>query len=113
MAVGGHVGRNPYRTAVALGTWAAANRSYVNGRLLLAGQNPHTLEFRDLVDIAKVLILEVYREMGVLFQEATESLDKSIGDPDTPKRASQPDDQASMAMLMGMMGGSDFRGPKG
>lgn len=57
--------------------------------------------------------MEVYQEMGVQFQEAIESIDKKIGDPDKPKAARTPDDQASMAMLQSMMGGSSFKGPKG
>lgn len=120
MAAGGQLGAEPYGTIIALGGWAAANRGYINGRILLAGHDPSTIEFRWVIDMARVLVLETYRELGLKFQEAVDELDDRIVGVDgsaAPKRerpAPRPaDNDASLAMLQAMMGGSDFGGPRG
>lgn len=48
------------------------------------------------------------------FTETIEELDKRLGDPAAPaRRQPEPDNQASLAVLQAMMGGSDFSGAKG
>lgn len=62
-----------------------------------------------------VLVLEVYREYGMKFEEAMDELRTRLTDPSTPegKKAREPDNDTSLAMLQAMMGGSDFGGPRG
>lgn len=60
------------------------------------------------------LLVEVYRELGMKFTETIEELEKRLGDPAAPaRRKPEPDNQASLAVLQAMMGGSDFSGAKG
>jgi hypothetical protein len=61
------------------------------------------------------LLIEIYGEYGMKFEEATKELQSRLTDPSTPEgaKARAPDDAASMTMLMAMMGGSDFGGPTG
>lgn len=69
-----------------------------------------------MLDVATALVVEVYQELGMKFDEAIADLEGRLADPDSPlpKRAPPPpDDRASMSMLQAMMGGSDFRGPRG
>ena len=72
------------------------------------------------MEMARVLVLETYRESGMKFQEAIDELNGRLAEAGgtsaqkrkkaTPKPA---DNDASMAMLQSIMGGSDFGGPKG
>ena len=71
-----------------------------------------------MLDLVTALVIEVYQELGMKFDEATGELAGKLLDPDDPetptKRAPTPSqEKASMAMLQSMMGGSSFRGPKG
>lgn len=113
LATGGLFIPHPYRTALALGGWAATHRSYVNGRLVLAGFDPDEVLFRHVLDLTWALVLEIYREYGMKFQEATEELHKRLSDPLSPQDVRAPDNESSLAMLQAMMGGSDFEGPRG
>ncbi len=72
------------------------------------------MRFKVVLDVARVLIIEVYREYGMKFQEAVEELESKLVDPTDPRtKPRAPDNEASMAVLQAMMGGSDFGGPKG
>ena len=72
------------------------------------------MRFKVVLDVARVLIIEVYREYGMKFQEAVEELESKLVDPTDPRtKPRAPDNEASLAMLQAMMGGSDFGGPKG
>jgi len=67
-----------------------------------------------VVDVARVLILEIYRDYGLKFQEAMDELDSKISDPTAPKpKPRAPDNDSSLALLQSLMQGSDFGGPKG
>lgn len=62
--------------------------------------------------------MEVYREMGLKFEEAMDDLSERLEDPEVPKttkkRQPSPEEEASsMAALQAMMGGTDFRGLRG
>jgi hypothetical protein len=62
--------------------------------------------------------MEVYREMGLKFEEAISDLSERLEDPDAPKATSKrqlsPEEEAaSMSTLQAMMGGTDFRGARG
>jgi hypothetical protein len=70
--------------------------------------------FRDVLDIANVLIMEAYRELGMKFEEAYEDLANQVRDPvEQAKPPSVAKEAAAMAVLQSMMGTSDFKGPKG
>jgi len=76
------------------------------------------VEFRRVVDLTWVLVLEVYREYGMKFEEAFTELESKLYDPSDPEASKPrpkppPDNDASLAMLQAMMGGSDFGGPSG
>jgi len=72
------------------------------------------VRFKVVLDVARVLIIEIYREYGMKFQEAIEELESKLVDPTDPQpKPRAPDNEASMAVLQAMMGGSDFGGPKG
>lgn len=68
-----------------------------------------------MIDMAWALLVEIYRDYGMKFQEAMGELRTRLTDPETPegKKARAPDDAASMTMLQGMMKDSSFGGPKG
>jgi hypothetical protein len=67
--------------------------------------------------------MEIYREYGMKFEEATEELNKRLYEEATsPQQGQQaqraprkrtPDNDQSMAMLQAAMRGSSFGGPKG
>jgi hypothetical protein len=61
------------------------------------------------------LVMDIYGEYGMKFEEATTELNSRLTDPATPEgqKARAPDDAASMAMLQAMMRDSNFGGPKG
>lgn len=82
---------------------------------MLAGHDPSTIEYRRVIDVAWALVTEIYGEYGMKFQEANEELHKKLYPQEAPqrKRATKPDDAASMAALQAMMKNSDFGGPKG
>ena len=65
--------------------------------------------------MVNVLVLEIYRDYGMKMEQAVDELQARLTGPIEAAAAPQrvPDDGASMAMLQAMMGGSDFRGPKG
>jgi hypothetical protein len=73
------------------------------------------VQFRLVVDMTWAIVMEVYREYGMKFEEATQELNGHLADPETPqaKKVREPDNDASLAMLQSMMGGSDFGGPRG
>jgi hypothetical protein len=68
-----------------------------------------------VLDMTQAVLVEVYREYGMKFEEATKEIQKAISEPESPqrKKVTAQDEAASMAMLQSMMGGSDFKGPKG
>lgn len=68
-----------------------------------------------MLDVTWALIIEIYKEYGMKFDEAISELQKRLTDPGTPegKQARAPDNDASLAMLQSMMAGSDFGGPRG
>lgn len=82
---------------------------------MLAGHDPASVSFRLVIDLTWAVLMEVYRDYGMKFEEAYNELTARLTDPSTPegKKARAPDDRASMAVLMAMMGGSDFGGPTG
>lgn len=68
------------------------------------------------------LLMEIYKDYGMKFEEATQELDKRLYEDDVPKQGQQPrraarkrapDNDQSMAMLQAAMRGSSFGGPKG
>ena len=60
------------------------------------------------------LLIEIYREYGLKFDEAIKELNSRLyDDPAIPRVPTPAEEAASMAMLQSMMGGSDFGGPKG
>jgi hypothetical protein len=81
----------------------------------LAGFDPAEVSLRLVIDMSQALLVEVYREYGMKFEEARSELDKRLGVSSISDRKKEdaPDDAASMAILQAMMSGSDFRGPKG
>jgi hypothetical protein len=85
----------------------------------LAGHDPAKTELRRVIDLAWVLIIEVYQEYGMKFQEATAELHAKLDDRTAPaaqaarKRPAPSAEAQSMVMLQALMGGTDFRGPKG
>lgn len=82
---------------------------------MLAGHDPASVRFRLVVDMTWAVLVEVYGQYGMKFEEATKELESRLTDPATPegRKARAPDDAASMAMLQAMMAGSDFGGPRG
>lgn len=68
-----------------------------------------------MIDMAWALLVEIYRDYGMKFQEAMDELNIRVTDPETPagKKARAPDDAASMSMLQAMIKDSSFGGPKG
>jgi len=73
------------------------------------------VQFRLVVDMTWAIVMEVYREYGMKFEEAIQELSGRLADPMSPQaqRLREPDNDASLAMLQSMMGGSDFGGPRG
>lgn len=66
--------------------------------------------------MAWAVLVEVYRDYDVKFEEAMVDLNTKMADPAAPPKRKPPsaaDEAASLAMLQSMMAGSDFRGPKG
>ena len=61
------------------------------------------------------MLVEIYRDYGIKFEEAMTELKKTILGPDSPEhaRATEANEARSMAMLKSMMSGSNFGGPKG
>ena len=81
---------------------------------MLAGYDPATIEFRLVLDVAWALVIEIYREYGMKFQEAMDEITQKVTDPADPvqRPARAPDNASSMAMLQAMIKDSDFGGPK-
>jgi hypothetical protein len=73
------------------------------------------VSFRLVIDVTWAILMEVYQDYGMKFDDAMEELNKRLTDPTTPEGAKvrAPDDAASMAVLQAMMGGTDFGGPRG
>ena len=75
------------------------------------------MPFRLVIDVAWAVLIEVYREYGMKFDEATTELTKAVADPSTPEgrkaRAPEPNNDQSLAALQAMIGGSTFGGPRG
>jgi hypothetical protein len=81
---------------------------------VLAGHDPASVRFPLVIDVARVLIIEVYRDYGMKFQEAMDELNSKLGETGEAQPAPRaPDNDASMAMLQALMQSSDFGGPKG
>jgi hypothetical protein len=60
------------------------------------------------------LVIEVYRELGMKFDEAIDELNTVLaGDAQKPKKPKPQDEAAGLAMLQAVVGASDFRGAKG
>lgn len=63
------------------------------------------------------IVLEIYREYGMKFEEAIDELNSRLADPGAPRKPKPPprpqENDQSMAVLQAMMGGTDFRGPRG
>jgi hypothetical protein len=117
VAAGGDLAANPYIAILALGGWAASHRSYVEGRIVLAGHDPSTIQFRHVLSLTTALVIEVYQELGMKFDEAFADLEGKLVDSangEVPKKRAPPppDDRASMAMLQSAMSGSSFKGPR-
>ena len=72
------------------------------------------MTFRAVLDIAVVLVLEVYRELGVKFEEAHADLSDRLADEVVRKPKVPTPSQEAMGMqeLMAVMRQSDFRGAK-
>lgn len=72
------------------------------------------MPFHMVLDLALVLLVEVYREYGMKYHEIMDELNKQIAEPVARLQRRQPetDNEASMSLLMGMMSGSDFRGAR-
>ena len=111
----GHLRSAPYGSIVALGEWAAERRSYIAGRILLAGGRPQEVTLRDALDIAITLLIESYQEAGMKIDEAHKDLMSRLypAKPGRPKTPTPEEEAASMAMLMSRMSASDFRGALG
>jgi hypothetical protein len=65
-----------------------------------------------------VFLVEVYRELGIKFEEAVSDLDGLLAGESRQeqKRAQAPspqDEAASMALLSAMMKDTSFQGPRG
>lgn len=82
---------------------------------MLAGHDPASVRFRLVIDLTQAVIVEIYQDYGMKFDEAINELQVRLTDPSTPKgrKVRAPDNESSMAMLQAMMKGSDFGGPKG
>lgn len=87
---------------------------------MLAGHDPASVRFPLVVGLTWAVLIEIYREYGMKFDEAIKELNSQLADRTTPKgrqaKAKAPtpvEEAASMAMLQSMMGGSDFGGPRG
>lgn len=82
---------------------------------MLAGHDPASVRFRLVMEMTWAVLIEIYGQYGMKFEEATDELNSRLTDPSTPegRKARTPDDAASMALLQAMMAGSDFGGPKG
>lgn len=81
----------------------------------MAGFDPAEVEFRIVVDLTWALLMEVYREYGMKFEDAYSELQKQLGDqpPAAVQQKRTQDDASSMAMLQALMKDSDFAGPRG
>ena len=72
-----------------------------------------------MLDATWALVIEIYGEYGMKFDEANNELAKRLYEGDNTPQAQRaraprpPDDAASMAMLQAAMKDSDFRGPRG
>lgn len=76
------------------------------------------MPFRLVIDMSQAILVEIYREYGMKFEEAKTEIYKTLHGPEaseTPKgkQHAAQNEAASMAMLQSMMSGSDFKGPKG
>jgi len=64
----------PYDSALGLGSWAWAHRSYIFGRVALSGGNPRALTLRDFLDAAEAIFVDEYRKMGLDLLSALEKM---------------------------------------
>lgn len=73
------------------------------------------MSFRAVLDITVVLVLEVYRELGVKFDEAYADLTDRLADAvERPPNVPTPAQEATgMIELMARMRQSDFKGAVG
>ena len=79
---------------------------------MLAGHDPASVRFPLVINLTWAVLIEVYREYGMKFDEAIKELNSQLADPETPKgrqaKAKAPtpaEEAASMAMLQSMIGG--------
>lgn len=71
------------------------------------------MQFRRVLDLTVVLLVEVYRERGSKFAEIMEELNSRMRNERVEKGPPVPTPQqsvANMAVLEAMMAGSDWRG---
>lgn len=73
------------------------------------------MTFRQVLDITTALVVEVYRELGMKFEEALDDLNERVSDPETrTKRQPKPADEAAgFALLQAQMQQTDFKGVRG
>ena len=104
MADGG-TDRPPYRTVLAVGSWAWANRGYIEGRITLAGGDPDLLSLRQFVDVGFTVLVEEYQRLGVDLLSAIDKVGALGGEPEPEPDEVAVKNQQSMEALMGMLGG--------
>lgn len=73
------------------------------------------MQFRRVLDLTVVFLVEIYREKGQTFGEIMDLLLRHLkpaeaGAPPKPKGPSVEQESSSMALLKAQMAGTDFRG---
>ena len=102
----GAADRPPYRSALAIGSWAHQNRGYIEGRIGLAGGDPQQMTLRRFIDVAYAILVEEYQRLGVDLLSALEkvaALGQSDSEPGVEVQAER--NAESMQQLMSMMAG--------
>ena len=101
--------RTPYGNALALGTWAWANRGLIEGRVVLAGGDPSRMSLRHFIDCAYTILVEEYTRLGIDLVSALEKVSALGTTPPLAEGALPPPDRVdndrSMQMLTSMMAG--------
>ena len=110
MVAGGHI-RPPYRTALVLSAWAWENRSFIEGRVALAGGDPDGLSFKRFLDISYSILVDEYQRSGMNLVAALEAVRQYASgfSTETPETVSSgsvvAQNQQAMAQLQAMMKG--------